>query len=125
MTTTTTITASFKKLRDGSWGITAKGNLPASGLAGQYLRVEKKSGELNTVYVDRVLWTDGAVAICTICTMPRTSPAQKASPAPSGGICDECERPRRGLVDASDSSGIPGRVCPQCAAMPADELSFA
>jgi len=125
MTTTTTITASFKKLRSGEWGITAKGNLPAAGLAGQYLRVEKKSGETNTVYVDRVLWTDGATAICTIATMPRTS-EQKASPAPSGGgICDECERPRRGLVDASDSSGIPGRVCSQCAAMPASMRSFA
>ena len=123
MTTTTTITASFKKLRSGEWGITAKGNLPAAGLAGQYLRVEKKSGELNTVYVTRVLWTDGATAICTIASEPMAG--GKPQGRSGGGICDECERPRRGLVDASDSSGIPGRVCSQCAAMPAGELSFA
>ncbi|WP_406414753.1 hypothetical protein OG923_34125 (plasmid) [Streptomyces halstedii] len=38
--------------------------------------------------------------------------------------CDNCEGPGRGH-EATDSNGIPGRVCARCAREPSYLLSFA
>lgn len=43
----------------------------------------------------------------------------------TGGICDECDEPRRNLRACQDSSGITGMCCPRCAPAPAYSRSFA
>ncbi|MFE7485827.1 hypothetical protein [Streptomyces sp. NPDC057552] len=52
-----------------------------------------------------------------------TAPAALPVPRPRA-TCDNCERPGRGH-EATDSNGIPGRVCARCAREPSYLLSFA
>lgn len=59
------IHGSFTKLRSGQWGVRI-------GVDGKHLTrdtpimVRRKSGELSCEIVDRVIWTDGSVSICSI-----------------------------------------------------------
>lgn len=55
---------------------------------------------------------------------PQRKPARQRV-AGRGGICDECQQPRRNLQECVDSSGIPGLCCPRCASSPAYTRSFA
>jgi hypothetical protein len=99
--------ASWTKLRDGSWGIKGAGLT-----AGSTQRVAKRNGEVSLVTVDRVLWTDGTVAIATVHAGLRDAQ------------CEECGHgPAR--YTRRDSSGIVGQVCGRCARLSSYELSFA
>ncbi|MET9779079.1 hypothetical protein ABZ023_33335 [Streptomyces sp. NPDC006367] len=53
------------------------------------------------------------------CTTPATPPVP-----PQRRTCDNCDGPGRGH-EATDSNGIPGRVCARCAREPSYALSFA
>ncbi|MFK0142604.1 hypothetical protein [Streptomyces murinus] len=53
------------------------------------------------------------------CTTPAALPVPRRR-----ATCDNCERPGRGH-EATDSNGIPGRVCARCAREPSYLLSFA
>lgn len=61
-TTTQTVTATWTKLRDGSWGVRVAG--PAR--AGERLTVTKRDGSSSLVTLGEVAWTDGAVSLCRV-----------------------------------------------------------
>lgn len=72
----------------------------------------------------KIEWTKGQPvrhALCAVAGAPVTGPRRSTG----GGICDECQKPRRNLRECRDSSGIVGRCCPQCASLPSYERSFA
>lgn len=59
------IHGSFTRLRSGQWGIRIAvdgKHLPS----GQPIMIMRKSGEVSCEIVDRVVWTDGSVSICSI-----------------------------------------------------------
>jgi len=62
----------------------------------------------------RIEWTRGEPARHTSCPAA-TSGAPQPQRRRDGGICAECEQPRRHLVDATDACGILARICPACA----------
>jgi hypothetical protein len=55
-------TATFTKLKDGSWGLRVAGEVAA----GDEVTVSKRDGSSETKSVGRVLWTGSGVALCTI-----------------------------------------------------------
>lgn len=114
-----TITASPTKLRDGSWGA----RVPGGATIGQTIRIRTRAGKEWDACVERVVWTGDGVAIVATRSLDRR-PAP-ASSERRGGICDECDEPRRNLTKCYDSSGILGMCCPRCAAMSRYERSFA
>lgn len=73
--TTTITTATFKKLRDGSWGIQGHGLV-----AGNTVTVTKRSGETTTGTVGRVLFTaaDG-FQIATFTARTAARPARRTN----------------------------------------------
>lgn len=56
-------TATYTKLRDGSWGIRVQSG--AIKMGAQVI-VRKKSGEAKTETVCQVIWHDATTSICTI-----------------------------------------------------------
>lgn len=113
MTTTTAATsntATFTKLRDGSWGLRIVG--PHAVEPGQSVTVTKKSGETSTERVGEVIWSDGkGVTLAKISARVATPAApHAAAPArsynassarwvtcgycggryPRGGLCSRC-----------------------------------
>ncbi len=52
----------YTRLRDGSWGVRANGPVKV----GETVDVVRKDGRTNPEQVARVVWTDGAVSICSI-----------------------------------------------------------
>lgn len=90
--------ATYKQLNDGRWGVRA----PASVVAGQAVSVRKKSGEVRTEVVSRVLWTGRdsrtgeQISLCAI-----------AGSGSSGGA-------RSGRSRSDNAPG--GRKCPMCGA---------
>jgi hypothetical protein len=72
----------FTKLRSGSWGI--KSTTPVA--KGDRVEVAKKSGERQTVTVERVVWSGNGVWLCAIRSEPRSSGSRH------GGryLCEEC-----------------------------------
>jgi len=86
-------TATYKKLRDGSWGIRTT-TKPAEHAG---LHVTKKSGEQKWETVEKILWTDGSVWLCTITqsqsqhrSYRSSSYDDKSNIAPGGRRCDYC-----------------------------------
>ena len=63
------MTATYTKLRDGSWGI--RSNLKLT--VGQNVPVTKRNGTSKTEQVTKVLWTDGKVWLASIGQQTRTS----------------------------------------------------
>src|SRR5690554_2743783 len=57
-----TATATFTKLRSGEWGIRVVGKVEA----GDTVLVKKKSGDVETKTIDRVIWHGNGVSICAI-----------------------------------------------------------
>lgn len=53
MTTTTTQTATFTRLQDGSWGV----RVPGTATVGQAITVAKRDGSTKAATVAKVLWT--------------------------------------------------------------------
>lgn len=131
MTTTTRpapTTVTYTRLRSGAWGVRGPAALLTSPAAGVMARVDvtRRDGTTKSEAVVEVVWTDGITTIAAIMPTPRpSSTRQSSAPARRGGICDECELPRRDLTECRDSSGISGMCCPRCASMSRYERSFA
>lgn len=88
---TNTMTATYTKLRDGSWGVRAAGKV----VAGQTITVAKRDGSTKTETVDRVLWSGDGV---TLASIAKRSPQQGygrynrpyGSAAPVAGYSRHC-----------------------------------
>jgi len=106
-------TATPKKLHNGDWGALAQ---TATVKPGETLRITTRSGKSWTATIDRVLWAGDGKAICA-------TNSNEGSNRPAGQ-CDECGRRTSYLWNATDSSGISGKVCSQCDGPP-EMLSFA
>ena len=92
MTTTSTprqmATTTFKRLRNGDWGIQGHGLR-----AGQQVTVTKRSGETSTVTVGRILFSgDDGYAIATIENAQRATATRTriVSTRHRSYVCDEC-----------------------------------
>lgn len=89
-------TATYAKLRDGSWGIRVQG-IVASGAV---VDVRKKSGETKREIVAAVLWTGQGVSLCSIAGS--SAPRRERNDGlhyerGCGLVCDECgEAVRKG-----------------------------
>lgn len=55
--------ATYTKLKDGSWGLRIQG---ITELHVNAVTVTKKSGEVKTEYVDRILWRGNGIMLATI-----------------------------------------------------------
>jgi hypothetical protein len=101
MTTTSTIsngtiTATYKQLKNGAWGMRVKGIV----LAGEQITVTKKDGSSKVETIGRVLWTGEGISICTI---QRAATGSRGYTGHRNGRryeCDECGE----LVTAGDRS---------------------
>jgi len=106
------------KLSDGSWGARVKGAVSI----GDELLVTTRAGKSWAATVaDVVSERDGVSLVST--ESRKAAPRRGSSRRSSGGICDNCDEPRRNLQSAVDTSGIGGRVCPRC--VREGDLSFA
>lgn len=108
MTTTTTYpTATFTKLRNGSWGIKGHGLY-----AGWGATVTKRDGSTTDVSVERILWTgDDGLSIATFTPEESMRRVRK----PRGRVCENCNE-RRAHREAFDLSRILGWACDRCIA---------
>lgn len=88
--------ANWAKLKDGSWGVRTESGVKA----GATIQVQKKSGEVQTVTVAKVLWHDDKNALCSILPTPR--PASSDSPRSGGRCCAECGRGGLLIQDLED-----------------------
>lgn len=110
------MTATYTKLKDGTWGVRVAFSGKGSITAGDTVEVKKKSGEKKTETITKVLWSGNGVYLCAI----KTSIAV----AGSGKTCAECGGPG-GTIPCRDSSGISGMCCRSCANGPDHGRSFA
>lgn len=93
--------ATYTKLRDGSWGIRI-GDAEGQVRAGAEVLVRKMSGETRTETVERVVWSEARVSICSIARR-QPSPARsqyggRGYAARTGCACGSLE----GKIRASD-----------------------
>lgn len=94
----TTATATWKKLRNGDWGILA----PAGAISpGAPVSVTSRNGSEKTVIVDRVLWSGDGKVIATVRDGHKTS--RPTSP-----------RRRRYEADHEDCLSFVGGCGPTC-----------
>lgn len=90
------MSATYTKLRDGSWGVRVQGPVKA----GETITVTKKGGETKRETVAAVLWTGDGVSLCSV--TPTAKPAyqpqasrpgktyRKSAQAGGGrGYCDD------------------------------------
>jgi len=111
-------TASFKKLKDNTWGIIIEGIASS----GERVTVKKRSGETSEEIVGKVIWTGPDKYTgkdSTLATIQKSGGGGGRSGGGGGrsdssGTCDECGSYSRTLIPATDMSGIPGMVCPTC-----------
>jgi len=60
---TTTTTATYTKLRTGAWGV----RVPSGRVQpGDTVTVTTRAGERKIEEIERVVWTDGQIAICAV-----------------------------------------------------------
>ena len=87
MSPTKTQTATYTKLRDGSWGV----RVPGSVTPGQSVVVTKKSGETKQETILRVLavFQPENVSLCSIQQSTQASSSRSGRSSRSG--CYECE----------------------------------
>lgn len=64
--------ATYAKLRDGSWGVRVAGEV----MAGALVTVVKKSGETKQERIAKVLFSGDGVSICSIATGGNARPAR-------------------------------------------------
>lgn len=62
----------YTKLRSGAWGVRCEGKVKS----GDRVTVRKKSGETRTESVERVVWTDGKISLCSIVAETRQTRRQ-------------------------------------------------
>ncbi len=65
------MTATYTKLKDGSWGIRVVGKVTT----GQTVTVTKKSGESKQETVGKVLWTGDGITLATVSGSPSSPSA--------------------------------------------------
>ncbi len=102
------MTATPAKLRDGTWGARVQG--PVS--QGDVVTVTTKAGKTWQAKVTRVVWTDGAVAVCATASMDRPEGSSRGfrQRASNGECqCGACE-------DLLSFGYRPGQRirCPEC-----------
>lgn len=133
MTASTTAAGTYRKTKAGAWVVFAPRTVLTAAVDHDgRVSVVKRSGEgkVETIdgvgrgfQVDGVEMAYGYITQRAECeTAPRSAPSRRPG---KGGICDDCQRPRRNLQECVDSSGISGLCCPSCAAMSPYERSFA
>lgn len=74
------MSATFTKLKNGSWGIRVNGTAKV----GQTVTVTKKSGGSSEVTISKVIWTGNGVSICSIEASEPVSAARHGSYATIG-----------------------------------------
>lgn len=92
------------------------------------LSVRKANGEWKVVDLARVgkpFTVDGVEMAYGYLRQDEKLRQSKPAGSGKGGICDECQQPRRNLRECRDSSGLVGLCCPRCASMADYERSFA
>jgi hypothetical protein len=116
-----TATITFRKTQRGEWAVCG----PVSAVReGTEVTVTKRSGDTKRVYIERVgrqFQRDGKAMVYGYIGSDRNVETTSTG---RGGICDECDQPRRNLRPCVDSSGIGGMCCPRCASMSPFERSF-
>lgn len=106
---TTTNSASFTKLRDGSWGVRLSGSAPQRG---QVLAVARKDGTVTMVTVERVIWSGNGAHLCAIAQERlQRAAAPRPSRGPRSGRCRECG----GALVSVPHHRAMGGLCGQCA----------
>jgi hypothetical protein len=77
------MTATYTKLRDGSWGVRVVGTVAP----GAMVQVVKKSGESKTKIIGRVVWTGNGVTLATLaCESTRSTTHRRGRRYE----CEEC-----------------------------------
>lgn len=61
--------ATYTKLKDGNWGLRIQG--VTDNLHVNAVTVTKKSGEVKTEHVDRIVWRGNGIMLATIAREPR------------------------------------------------------
>jgi hypothetical protein len=88
-----TASATYTKLRDGSWGLRIVG----SATPGSQISVAKKSGERKMETVGRVVFAGNGVTLATILSAPSNNYApRKTYGSHRPGRCRECGAPGNG-----------------------------
>jgi hypothetical protein len=91
------MTATYKKLKTGEWGIVVDGDAKA----GDVVEVTTKAGKIKTETVARVLWSGDGKSICAVKQKPRASRRV-------GGYCGECGEP---ILTANQRCWETGMLC--------------
>lgn len=108
----------FTKTPIGTWGARIPADLHE---VGAQVELQRRDGSVTTVTLGTISERVGDDVVAHIVTERHVG--AHGEDVGRGGICAECERPRRGLLWAHDSSGIVGQVCPSCFG-PSETLSF-
>lgn len=99
-----TTTATYTKLKDGTWGVRA----PAGVVAGDRLTITKRDGSSKVETVERVLWTgtakDGLAASLVTVARSARSNYEGGNRAPRGRSCPYCRS--RSCAKAWDSADL-------------------
>lgn len=136
------MTITYRRTKSGAW--VACG--PATQVKpGAMVTVTKRSGERQVEHIEsvgRIFQADGVemrygyLATNTssrdgtrnrgrMTISQNLAAAHRASAPSRGGICANCQQPRRSLSECRDSSGLLGMCCPRCASEPDYTRSFA
>lgn len=115
-----TTTATWRKTKQGQWVAFGPVGLVQTGKTAAISTRDGKVACYTVASVGKTFQVDGVA-----CRYGYLDRERKPASNGTGGICDECQRSRRNLRQCSDSSGLVGRCCPQCASMSPFERSFA
>jgi hypothetical protein len=97
-------TATFTRLKDGSWGLRVQGKMKLDLVPGYALDVHKKDGTCSSECIGRVLWQDATkfVYLCSIA--PKVS-APASRPRRGTYECMECGEPVYGNGPCRECGG--------------------
>jgi len=96
-------TATYTKLKDGSWGVRSTRSLAA----GSTVVVAKRDGTLKVETVARVVWTGNGVWLCSLCASSASPAPRRQSGARTGCSCGSREDASGVLIDSP-------RNCSRC-----------
>ena len=98
------MTATWTKLRDGSWGVICEDGLAE----GKTVSVTRKDGTTSCATIQMRVWGDGQIAIYSIVPNARDGHGHEMM------ACVECGYSGPGVKMATDMSGIRAPVCRRC-----------
>lgn len=87
METQTAAKATYKQLRDGSWGVSVVGRVVG---IGDQITVTKKSGETKIETINAILWSEGDKAICAIAQRRASQGYSRRRGGSARYECEEC-----------------------------------